>query len=56
MPFVRVGRNKDAAAERVRIGSQAGCGAMIETANVPINDMFQVEDLGTLVSPVADEV
>ena len=56
MPFVRIDLNKDAPAERVRIGSQAVYGATIETANVPINDKVQIEDLGTLVNPIAGEV
>ena len=42
MPLVRIDLNKDAPAERVRIVSQAVYGAMIEIANVPINDKFQV--------------
>jgi hypothetical protein len=52
MASVRNDLNKDAPAERVRIGSQAVYGAMTETANVPI----QIEDLGTLVNPIAREV
>ena len=56
MPFVKIDLNKDAAAERVRIGCQAVYGAITETANVPINDKFQIEDLGTLVNPIAGEV
>jgi len=56
MPFVRIDLSKDAPAERVRIGSQAVCGAMIETANVLVSDKFQIEDLGTLVNPIAGEV
>jgi hypothetical protein len=43
--FVRIDLNKDAPAGRVRIGSQAVSGAMIETANVPISDKFRI-DLG----------
>ena len=42
MPLVRIDLNKDAPAERVRIVSQAVYGAMIEIANVPINDKFQI--------------
>ena len=42
MPLVRIDLNKDATAERVRIVSQAVYGAMIDIANVPVNDMFQV--------------
>jgi 4-oxalocrotonate tautomerase len=56
MPFVRIDLNKDAPAERVRIGSQAVYGAMIETADVPINDKVEIEGLGTLVNPMGDGV
>ena len=42
MPLVRIDLNKDAPAERVRIVSHAVYGAMIEIANVPINDKFQI--------------
>ena len=42
MPLVRIDINKDAPAERVRIVSQAVYGAMIEIANVPVNDKFQI--------------
>jgi 4-oxalocrotonate tautomerase len=42
MPLVRIDLNKDAPAERIRIVSQAVYGAMIEIANVPINDKFQI--------------
>ena len=42
MPLVRIDLNKDAPAERVRIVSQAVYGAMIEIANVPTNDKFQI--------------
>ncbi len=42
MPFVRIDINKDAPAERVRIVSQAVYGAMIEIANVPVNDKFLI--------------
>jgi phenylpyruvate tautomerase PptA (4-oxalocrotonate tautomerase family) len=42
MPLVRIDLNKDAPAERVRIVSQAVYGAMIELANVPVNDRFQI--------------
>ncbi len=56
MPLVRIDLNKDAPAERVRIVSQAVYGAMIEIANVPINDKAGIEGLGTLVNPIADEV
>ena len=42
MPLVRIDLNKDAPAERIRIVSQAVYGAMIEIANVPVNDKFHV--------------
>jgi 4-oxalocrotonate tautomerase len=42
MPLARIDINKDAPAERVRIVSEAVYGAMIDIANVPVNDMFQV--------------
>ena len=56
MPFVRIGLNKDAPAERVRIGSQAVYGAMTGIANVPISDKVEIEGLGTLVNPIPGEV
>ena len=42
MPLVRIDLNEDAPAERVRIVSQAVYGAMIEIANVPVNDKFHI--------------
>jgi hypothetical protein len=42
MPLARIDINRDAPAERVRIVSEAVYGAMIDIANVPVNDMFQV--------------
>ena len=42
MPLVRIDLNEDAPAERVRIVSQAVHGAMIELANVPVNDKFHI--------------
>ena len=51
MPLVRIDLNKDASAERVRIGSQAVYGATIETANVPIDDKVQIEDPGRSSTP-----
>lgn len=51
MPLVRIDLNKDAPAERVRIVSQAVHGAMLELANVPINDKFQI-----LTRHSADEI
>jgi hypothetical protein len=56
MPFAGIGPGKDAAAERVRIGSQAACGAMTGSANVPVNGKFQIEYPRTLVNPIAREV
>jgi hypothetical protein len=56
MPFVRIGLNKEKPAERVRIGSQAVYGAMIETANVPVNDKVGIEGPGTLLDPVAGDL
>jgi hypothetical protein len=55
MPLVRIDFNKDAG-ERVRIVSQVVHGAMIEIANVPVNDKVEIEGLGKLANPVADEV
>ena len=42
MPLARIDINKDAPAERVRIVSEAVYGAMIDIANVPVNDMFHI--------------
>jgi 4-oxalocrotonate tautomerase len=56
MPLVRIDLNKDAPAERVQIVSRAAQGAMIEIANIPINDKFQIEGLGTLANPIVGEV
>lgn len=56
MPFARIGLSKDAPAGRVRIVSHAVRGAMIGTANVPVNDKVEIEDLGTPVNPIAGEV
>jgi len=42
MPLVRIDLNKNAPAERVRIASEAVYRAMIEVANVPMHDKFQV--------------
>jgi 4-oxalocrotonate tautomerase len=42
MPLVRIDLNKNAPAERIRIISQAVYGAMIEIANVPVNDKFHI--------------
>jgi phenylpyruvate tautomerase PptA (4-oxalocrotonate tautomerase family) len=42
MPLVRIDLNKSAPAERIRIVSEAVYKAMIEVANVPAHDKFQV--------------
>ena len=42
MPLVRIDLNENAPAERIRIVSQAVYGAMIEIANVPVNDKFHI--------------
>lgn len=42
MPLVRLDLNKNAPAERIRIASEAVYKAMIEVANVPVDDRFQV--------------
>lgn len=42
MPLVRIDLSKDAPAERVRIASEAVYNAMIDVANVPVHDKFQV--------------
>jgi hypothetical protein len=42
MPLVRIDLNKNAPAERIRIASEAVYNAMIEIANVPVHDKFQI--------------
>jgi len=42
MPLVRIDLNKSAPAERIRIASEAVYKAMVEVANVPVHDKFQV--------------
>jgi 4-oxalocrotonate tautomerase len=42
MPLVRIDLTKDAPAECIRIISRAVYGAMIEIANVPVNDKFHI--------------
>jgi 4-oxalocrotonate tautomerase len=42
MPLVRIDLNKSAPAERIRIVSDAVYRAMLEVANVPVHDKFQV--------------
>ena len=56
MPLVRIGLSKDASAERVRIGSQAVYGAMIDGANAPVDDQARIEGPGLVVNPIAGEV
>jgi 4-oxalocrotonate tautomerase len=51
MPLVRIDVNKDMPAERIRAVSQAVYGAMIEIANVPLHDRFQV-----ITRHAADEI
>jgi 4-oxalocrotonate tautomerase len=42
MPLVRIDIHKDAPSELVRIVSDAIYGAMVDLANVPLHDKFQV--------------
>jgi phenylpyruvate tautomerase PptA (4-oxalocrotonate tautomerase family) len=42
MPLVRIDLSKDAPPERLRVVSQAVYGAMVEIANVPAHDKFQI--------------
>jgi 4-oxalocrotonate tautomerase len=42
MPLVRIDLSRDAPAERVRVVSAAVYGAMVEIADAPVNDKFQV--------------
>jgi phenylpyruvate tautomerase PptA (4-oxalocrotonate tautomerase family) len=42
MPLVRIDIGKDAPLERIRVVSHAVYGAMIDLANVPVNDKFQI--------------
>jgi 4-oxalocrotonate tautomerase len=42
MPLVRIDLSKDAPPERVRVVSEAIYHAMVEVANVPLHDKFQV--------------
>src|SRR5262249_56393682 len=42
MPLVRIDLNRSAPAERIRIASEAVYKAMIDVANVPVHDKFQV--------------
>jgi len=51
MPLARIDLSKDAPAERVRVVSEAVYNAMVEVANVPLNDKFQV-----ITRHAADEI
>jgi phenylpyruvate tautomerase PptA (4-oxalocrotonate tautomerase family) len=42
MPLARIDLSKDAPAERIRVISEAVYNAMVEVANVPVHDKFQV--------------
>jgi hypothetical protein len=42
MPLARIDLSRDAPPERVRIASEAIYHAMVEVANVPLHDKFQV--------------
>jgi 4-oxalocrotonate tautomerase len=42
MPLARIDVSKDAPVERVRAASEAVYNAMVEVANVPLHDKFQV--------------
>ncbi|MEJ1978065.1 MAG: tautomerase family protein [Acetobacteraceae bacterium] len=42
MPLARIDLRKNASAERVRVVSEAVYNAMVEVANVPLHDKFQV--------------
>ena len=42
MPLARIDVSKDAPAERIRAVGEAIYGAMVEIANVPVHDKFQV--------------
>ena len=51
MPLARIDLSKDAPAERIRVVSEAIYNAMIEVANVPPHDKFQV-----ITRHAADEI
>jgi 4-oxalocrotonate tautomerase len=51
MPLARIDLSKDASAERVRVVSEAVYNAMVEVANVPLNDKFQI-----ITRHAADEI
>jgi len=42
MPLVRIDLSKNASKERIRAVSDAVYGAMVEIANVPLHDKFQI--------------
>jgi 4-oxalocrotonate tautomerase len=42
MPLARIDISRDAPPERIKIISEAIYGAMVEIANVPLHDKFQV--------------
>src|SRR5260370_6905609 len=42
MPLVRIDLSKNASKERIRAVSDAVYGAMVELANVPLHDKFQI--------------
>jgi 4-oxalocrotonate tautomerase len=42
MPLARIDVSKDAPAERIKVVSEAIYSAMVEIANVPLHDKFQV--------------
>lgn len=42
MPLARIDIGKDAPPERIRVVSRAVYGAMVDLANVPVNDKFQI--------------
>jgi len=42
MPLARIDVSKDAPAERIKVVSEAIYNAMVEIANVPLHDKFQV--------------
>ena len=54
MPLVRIDLNKSAPADRARIVGDVVYNAMIDVANVPANDKFQIitrHDAGEMVYP-----
>jgi 4-oxalocrotonate tautomerase len=51
MPLVRIDLAKDASAERIRVVSEAVYNAMVDIANVPLHDKFQI-----ITRHAADEI